>query len=267
MRSRLDLTGRPTLVVGGGGAGIGSAVAAAAAGAGAPVAVITHNADHAEALLRLVRAAGVAVAAAVADVLDEGSLVAAIARLQDELGPIRNLVNVVGGAAGEYHRPSAQPIDSFDRVMERNLRYVPVSCREVGAALLAAGETGSIVNISSGAARGAPLLGAYAAAKAGLEALTRSMALAWGPHGIRVNAVSPGTTRTGDQERGEVAPGIPLRRRGEASEVAAAVLFLLSDLSSYTTGHILPVDGGAALGHPGGEQLSAFAGRDRPAGR
>jgi NAD(P)-dependent dehydrogenase (short-subunit alcohol dehydrogenase family) len=257
-----DLSGRVTLVIGGGGTGIGTAVAVAAADAGAPVGVITHNAAHAHELVRLLESKGVPATAAVADVLQESSLVDGIRQVVAELGLIRNLVNVVGGAAGQYHRPSELPMDAFDLVMNRNLRYVPVACREVASGLLAGGEKGSLVNISSAASRGAPLLGAYSAAKAGLEALTRAMALAWGPAGIRVNAVSPGTTRTGDQDAAEIAPGIPLRRRGEASEVAAAVVFLLSDLSAYTTGHTLTVDGGACLGHPGGEQISGFARRD-----
>ncbi len=178
-------------------------------------------------------------------------------------------MNVVGGNTDDdYHRAAQYDMAAFDRVVARNLRYAVVACREVARPLLDAGLSGSIVNVSSGASRGTPLLGAYAAAKSGLEAFSRTMALEWGPDGIRVNVVSLGsvrTPRTGAADRAEAAAAIPLRRRGDAEEVAAAVLFLLSDLASYTTGHTLVVDGGIGLGHPGGAGVSALV--DRPAVR
>ena len=261
MTIAIDLAGRPCLVVGGAGGRIGSAVAAAAAEAGAAVGVITHNPEHASSAERELRSAGARVAVAVADVEDEAALVEAIARIADELGPIRHLVNVIGGAMGEYHRAIDLELAAVDRVVARNVRYAIVTCREVGSVLLARGETGSIVNVSSPAAAGRPLLGAYSVAKAALDAYTRSIALEWAPRGVRVNVLSCGATRTGDQPRGEDVPSIPLRRRGEPVEVAHAVMFLLSDLASYTTGATLYVDGGAFLGHPGGDELSGLAAR------
>lgn len=257
MTIAVDLAGRTCLVVGGAGGRIGSAVAAAAAAAGAKVGIITHNASHAESAVAALEAAGAAVAAEVADVGDEDGLVAAIDRIGGRLGTVRHLVNVVGGAMGEYHPAAELPLDSVDRVLDRNLRYVVVACREVGARLLAEGETGSIVNVSSPAAIGRPMLASYSVAKAGLDAYTRSIALEWGPSGIRANVLSCGATRLGDEPL-EEAPSVPLRRKGEAAEVAHAALFLLSDLASYTTGSTLHVDGGAFLGHPGGAALSAL---------
>ncbi|HEX5266717.1 MAG TPA: SDR family oxidoreductase, partial [Acidimicrobiales bacterium] len=173
-----------------------------------------------------------------------------------------HLVNVVGGnLADDWFRTAEYDMAGFDRVVARNLRYAVVSCREIARRLIAAGTPGSIVNISSIAARGTPLLAAYGAAKAGLESFSRTMALEWGPQGIRVNLVAPGTIKTpraGQADMDEAARSIPLRRRGEARDIAAAAMFLLSDLASYVTAQTLVVDGGNSLGHPGGDDLPVF---------
>jgi NAD(P)-dependent dehydrogenase (short-subunit alcohol dehydrogenase family) len=261
----LDLAGRACLVVGGAGGGIGTAVVQAAADAGASVGVLTNLSDHADASLDALRALGARCAAAVVDVTDEQALVDAIASLAEELGRFQHAVNVVGGnAADDYQRAAAFDMHAFDRVVARNLRYAVVVCREIAAPLIDAGEPGSIVNVSSGAARGAPLLGAYAAAKAGLEAFTRTAALEWGPAGIRVNAVAPGmvkTPRQGMTDDETTAAKIPLRRRGDARDIADAAMFLLSDRARYITGQTLHVDGGVGLGAPGGEQVSSLSTR------
>jgi 3-oxoacyl-[acyl-carrier protein] reductase len=257
----IDLAGRPCLIVGGAGGGIGGAIALAAAKAGASVGVITHNPEHSRETSERLQALGTRSAAAIADVTDEIALAGAIAQIGEELGTIRHLVNVVGGAFRQYHRAAEFDMEAFDQVVARNLRYVIVACRQVARSMIDAGETGSIVNISSGAARGTPLLGAYGAAKAGLESFSRTMALEWGYRGIRVNVVSAGTIRTArsNSDNPEAAQAIPLRRRGTVDEIAAAAMFLLSDLSSYTTGEVLNVDGGIGLGSPGGEEIPAFA--------
>jgi 3-oxoacyl-[acyl-carrier protein] reductase len=261
MSRAIDFNGRAALVVGGGGGGIGTAVALALADAGADVGVITNVAEHATATEEQVRTRDRRSVGVVADVTDDAALADAIVSVAGQLGPIRHLVNVVGGTlADDWWRTSEYDLGAFDRIVARNLRYAVLSCRDVAHALIEVGLSGSIVNTSSVAARGTPLLGAYGASKAGLESFSRTMALEWGPRGIRVNLVAPGTIKTpraGRDDLSEAAEAIPLRRRGEPADIADAALFLLSDLASYITGHTLVVDGGMSVG-PGGDQLPTF---------
>jgi NAD(P)-dependent dehydrogenase (short-subunit alcohol dehydrogenase family) len=254
----IDLGGRPCLVVGGAGGGIGAATTMLAAEAGSPVGVISHNAKDAAEIEARVASIGGRCVTVIGDVLEEAELVDAIARVQAELGTIRHLVNVIGGA-GEYEVHTDFQMSTLHRLAGRNLYYAVISCREVARGLIAAGETGSMVNISSGASEGSSTLGSYGAAKAGLESFSRTMALEWGYRGIRVNVVRCGVIRVArtPKEAPNVDARIPLRRRGEAPEIAATAIFLLSDLSGYTTGQVLAVDGGMSLGGPGGEDIPA----------
>ena len=129
-----------------------------------------------------------------------------------------------------------------------------MTTQAVARRLVAAGSGGSIVVISSISGTQAMPFGApYAAAKAGILALVRTAALELGPQGVRVNAVAPGTIRTAHSERGtltvdspEEQLAIPLRRRGAPADIAGAVLYLMSDLASFVTGHTLVVDGGSS---------------------
>jgi len=263
MSKVIDFDGRACLVVGGGGGGIGTAMAVVLAEAGAEVGTITNVADHGADTAERVRSLGRRASAVVADVTDEAALVDAVASVATDLGPIRHLVNVVGGALpDDWHRAADYDMAAFDRLVARNLRYAVVSCREVARGLIAASLSGSIVNVSSAAARGTPLLAAYGASKAGLESFSRTMALEWAGHGIRVNLVAPGTVRTpraGQNDLADLAAKtIPLQRRGDPIDIANAALFLLSDLAGYITGQTLAVDGGSTLGGPGGDEVPAF---------
>jgi 3-oxoacyl-[acyl-carrier protein] reductase len=237
-------------------------VAVALAEAGADVGALTFVPEHAADTEDRVKTLGRQVKTAVVDVTDEHALVGAIGEIADALGPIGLLVNVVGGAlVDDWHRLSDYDMDAFDRLIARNLRYAVVSCREVAHALIAAGQPGAIVNISSVAARGAPLLAGYGAAKAALESFGRTMALEWGRHGIRVNAVAPGTVKTPRAGQTDLADeatrSIPLGRRGDPADIANAAVFLLSDLATYITGQTLTVDGGSSVGAPS-DQPPAF---------
>ena len=170
-------------------------------------------------------------------------------------GSIHYLVNVVGGAeVSDWSRAKDYELEMFDRIMTRNLRYALISCQRVASSLISGSTAGSIVNISSIATRAVPLLAGYGAAKAGLEAMSRTMAAESGQYKIRVNAVAPGTVKTpraGQDDMNDAAAKIPLQRRAEPQDIADATLFLLSDKSSYITGQTLTVDGGATLGSAG----------------
>lgn len=260
-QTKLDLTGSKALVVGGGGGGIGTAVVELLATAGADIGVITIDPEHAADSAERVEGIGQNVQIAVADVVDDEGFAGAVDDLISNMGAFDHLVNVVGGAGiSDWSRAKDYQLETFDRILSRNLRYALVSCQRVAAALIETGTAGSIVNISSIATRAVPLLAGYGAAKAGLEAMTRTMAAEWGQYGIRVNAVAPGTVKTpraGKDDLEEVSKGIPLQRRATPEDIAGATLFLLSGIASYITGQTLTVDGGATLGSAG-DGLPAF---------
>jgi NAD(P)-dependent dehydrogenase (short-subunit alcohol dehydrogenase family) len=260
MSLSIDFSGRSAIVVGGSGGGIGSAISLALAEAGAHVGVVTAVAEHAEEVLAQIRQHGVSGAVEIADVTNEDALRTAMRSLADAIGQPQHLVNVVGGApVQDWDRLEDLNMESFRRVVARNLDYALVACQEVAGPLIRSGQGGSIVNISSIAARGAPLLGAYSTGKGGLESLSRTMALEWGPAGIRVNLVAPGTIKTprsGSDDNPKASAGIPLRRRGLPDDIASATMFLLSDMSGYITGQTLVADGGSSIGS-GGQVLPA----------
>jgi 3-oxoacyl-[acyl-carrier protein] reductase len=249
---QIDLSNRTAIVVGGAGGGIGTAVAIRLAAAGADVVALSNVAEQASDTAREVEALGRRALALTVDVTNDDELVGAIGTADDQLGPVRHLVNVVGGALpDDWHRAAEMDMEAFDRVTGRNLRYAMIAMREVGRSLIDAGLSGSMVNISSVAAHAAPLLAPYGASKAALESLTRTLALEWGRSGIRLNAVACGsikTPRAGGADLDDFSSRIAAQRRGTPDDVAAATLFLLSDQADYITGETLRVDGGAGLG-------------------
>ena len=251
----LDLSGGTALVVGGAGGGIGSAVTLALADAGAELHIVTYDSDHAEEVIEEGKGLRGSIQPHIADVTDETTFSAVLNHILGAQEPVNFLVNVVGGVGvKDWSRTKDCEMDTFDRILSRNLRYALVSCREVASSLIEQSSPGAIVNISSIAARAIPLLAGYGAAKAGLESMSRTMAAEWGQHGIRVNAVAAGTVKTPRAGKGdvqEVAQRIPLQRRGEPVDIANAVLFLLSEKASYITGQTLTVDGGSTLGASG----------------
>lgn len=261
MSIEISFTGRTALAVGGGGGGIGSAVCHRLAEAGADIVALSAVEADLEATRADVEALGRRCATAVVDVHDLDALRAAIeARPEIDL-----VVNVVGGVTvPHWHRLHDYPIESFDHLLTTNLRYAFMSCQTVAARLITDGRPGAMVNISSIASKGQPLLAGYGAAKAGLDSLTRSMAMEWGRHGIRVNNVAPGTVNTprsgrpADDPNDPLAKGITLGRRGTPTDIADACVYLLSDLASYVTGQTLDVDGGPSRGALDEHDLPVF---------
>ncbi len=257
----LDFTGTKAVVVGGGGGGIGTAMVEALARRGADIGAITIDADHAADTTARVEALGRSAEVRVADVTEPGALAAALADIGAALGPVDHLVNVIGGAGvDDWWRARDVPLDAFDRIVDRNVRYAMISCQWFANQVIDAERTGTIVNVSSVATRAVPLLAPYGAAKAALEAMGRTMAAEWGPLGIRVNAVAAGTVKTpraGTSDLDEASAGIPTQRRGTPDDIAHAAIFLLSDLAANITGQTLTVDGGGSLGAVG-ETLPVF---------
>lgn len=255
MSIEISFTGRTALVVGGGGGGIGSAVCQRLAEAGADIIALSAVEADLETTAADVTGRGRRCHTGVVDVTDLDALRRTITEGAATLSPIDLVVNVVGGVTVEHwHRLADFPIDSFDHLLTTNLRYALVSCQTVAAALIEAQRAGAMVNISSIASRGQPLLSGYGAAKAGLDSLTRSMAMEWGRHGIRINNVAPGTVntprsgRSSTETKDPLAAAITLGRRGTPTDIADACVFLLSDLAGYITGQTLDVDGGPSRG-------------------
>jgi NAD(P)-dependent dehydrogenase (short-subunit alcohol dehydrogenase family) len=248
---RLSLTGRAVLVSGAGGGGIGTAVCEAIAEAGGDVAGFDLDSAALEASRLRVERLGRRFEAICGDATTpEGARYAADAALRGLRG-LHGLVNVVGGGPLPVWS-SLLDYDAaeFDRSVALNLKSALLVSQAVARVCVASGVRASIVCTASISGLGAsPYHAAYGAAKAALCQLVQTMAVEWGPQGIRVNAIAPGTISTprasipADPERDRAA--IPLGRRGEPAEIAGAALFLLSDLSSYVTGQTLVVDGGA----------------------
>jgi 3-oxoacyl-[acyl-carrier protein] reductase len=253
---RLGLAGRTVIVAGAGGGGIGTAVCRLLAETGVQVAAIDNDRTRLAVAETALRAADDNYAALLADVRDKGEVELAVAAAADRLGPIHGLVHVVGGLRPDQWAPlltTPQPV--FADVQALNLQSALLTSQATAARLIAQGSQGSIVHIASIAGLAAMPFGvAYAAAKAGMMALTRTAAVEWGPHGIRVNAVAPGTIRAAKNKIEETADhaaqdraAIPLGRRGRPEDIAGAALFLLSDLASFVSGQVLAVDGGSSV--------------------
>ncbi|MGW2816337.1 SDR family NAD(P)-dependent oxidoreductase [Streptomyces sp. NPDC001415] len=243
---------RPVTIVTGGSRGIGAATCARLAADGHDLALgYVSNGTAAREVAEAVRAAGARCVTVRVDTSQEADVERLFDTAAAELGPVTGLVNNAG-VTGPLGRLADTPTEVLRQVVDVNLLGCLLCCRRA-ARDMAANGGGAIVNISSVAAT----LGGpgdyvhYAASKAATDALTIGLSKELGQDGIRVNAVAPGIIDTdmhatmGDAERpARMAPTIPLGRPGEASEVAAAVAWLLSPDASYTTGAILKVSGG-----------------------
>ena len=237
--------GKHVALVTGTSRGIGAAIALSLAEAGAAVAVnYRERAEDAEAVVARIEAAGGRAVAVAADVSQAAAVKAMVEQVAASLGPIDILVNNAGVAMVRGVDDLTE--DDFDRTIAVNLKSAFL-CTQAVLPAMRARKWGRIVNISSGAARGAGAIGVhYNASKAGMEGLTRGYAARLVKEGITVNAVAPSLIET-DMMRGrtDLARNIPLGRMGQAAEVAQAVAMVLGN--GYMTGQTIVLNGGMAF--------------------
>jgi NAD(P)-dependent dehydrogenase (short-subunit alcohol dehydrogenase family) len=248
VRDRFDLTGR-VVVVTGGTRGLGLAMARAFAQAGAQLVVVSRKAQACDEVAAELRAEGAKAVACACHVGHWDELDPLVEEVYGEFGRVDVLVNNAG-VSPLYDKLSDVSEELFDKVVAVNLKGPFRLASLIGERMVAAG-SGSIINVSStGAVRPTRDIVPYAAAKAGINAMTVGLAHAFGP-AVRVNAIMPGPflttiSKAWDMDLfAERARTFPARRAGEAEEIVGAALYLASDASSYTTGTILTVDGGA----------------------
>ena len=250
--SLFDLSDHAALVTGAS-SGLGRRFAITLARAGAKVALAARRGEHLADLAREIEAFDGRAFPVILDVTDSTSVSDAIAAAETELGAITILVNNAGIAcAGPLLE---QEEADWDRIVDTNLKGAWRVAREVARHMIRLGHEGSIVNIASilGICA-AGQVAAYGASKAGLIHLTRSMAVEWARHGIRVNAIAPGYFDTElnhaflASDAGQaMKKRIPQRRFGRAEDLDGVLLLLASDASAYMTGSVITVDGGHSV--------------------
>jgi NAD(P)-dependent dehydrogenase (short-subunit alcohol dehydrogenase family) len=263
-----ELLGRVALVTGAGG-DFGRNIALGLARSGAALFVTDLNGAAAEATAKLVRLTGAAVTWFAGDVSKATDVAAIMASFDDAYDRLDILINNAG-INPHQGRPEDFPIDVWNTVLATNLTaYLPFA-QAAARRMIAGGRGGSIVNVSSIASSGGMGRGnlAFGVSKAGVDQLTRELAIEWATSGIRVNAIQPcqftaAGIRAQVQDPSQAAivarmiSGIPMGRMGAPEEVVGPVLFLVSPASSMVTGIVLPVDGGNGALNPGGSVPAA----------
>jgi NAD(P)-dependent dehydrogenase (short-subunit alcohol dehydrogenase family) len=251
----IDLTGQVALVTGAG-AGIGAEIARWLARAGATVAVNDVREGHARDVVASIEAEGGSAAAVAADCRDDSEIERMVGTVVDRLRALDIAVNNIGMMAGRGGGPVVTLDGAYWRdLLDQNLVLTALCARAEAQVMLDQGRGGVILNVSSGeTTRPSPFLGAYAAAKAGINHLTQTMAVELGPSGIRVVAIAPGTTLTetvraafDDARVAAITESNPLRRMAEFDELGRLAVFLASDFARCITGQLILADAGAHL--------------------
>ncbi|HEX2722701.1 MAG TPA: SDR family oxidoreductase [Gemmatimonadaceae bacterium] len=260
------LAGKTALVTGGG-SGINLAIAQRFAEQGACVALVGRTQSKLDSAAEGIEAAGGQAAGFSADVRDYDALGSAINRAREKFGEIDI---VVCGAAGNFPAPAlAMSANGFKAVIDIDLLGTFNTCRAAFEHLRRPGA--SIINISATQAFIPMVMQSHVcAAKAGVDMVTRTLALEWGSMGVRVNSIAPGAVDDTEgmkrlaptpRAREFVTKMIPLGRFGQKSDIADLALFLSSDAASFITGTVMVCDGGQALSSPFSAMLDAVAGK------
>tara|TARA_R110002124_G_scaffold61962_4_gene169553 strand:- start:71730 stop:72512 length:783 start_codon:yes stop_codon:yes gene_type:complete len=249
-----DLTGKIALITGSS-RGIGKAIAEAYARQGAKVIITSRKLDACEAVAAQINeenydAPGEAMAIA-CNVSDMGQLTSLVDRIKEEWGRIDILV--CNAAVNPYHGPMSGIDDgAWEKILQVNVTNVLKLCNMV-LPDMAARRDGAVILISSvGGLKGSINLGAYAVSKAADMQLARNLAVEWGPHNVRANAIAPGLIKTdfaralweNPEARARAEAAYPLGRLGEPEDIAGTAILLASDAGSFITGQTLVVDGG-----------------------
>ena len=268
MDDLLRLDGRIIVVSGAGGGGIGTTVTRMAAQAGATVVAVSRSKENLDEHVAPLAEQGLSVVPVSADASTDEGVAAVMEQVRRTDGALYGLVNIAGGAAPSTWMPATRVTrEDWRTLFAANLETAFFMSQAVARELRGQALKGSIVSLSSiSGMNTAPFHIAYGTAKAAIVAMTRTMAAELALDNIRVNAVAPGVTATAasrtyvdddpDRDRAAIAMG----RRGTPEEQAGAILFLLSDMSSYITGQTLLVDGGLNLKwtHLGADNTSLF---------
>lgn len=251
----LGLAGKAALVTGAG-IGIGREIAAWLVQAGCDVVLVDRDGDSLDDAVTELETHGTFVVASVVDLREAGAADRAVQGAAEALGRLDVAVNNVGSLAGRGTADFVEQDDAYVRdIVEQNLVLTAACCRAEAGAMVERGEGGVILNVSSGeSTRPALGLAAYGAAKAAINHLTATLAVELGPHGIRVNAIAPGTTLTPtvaaaltDEYVDALTESLPLRRMCEPADLARLVVALASDLGRGVTGQLVLADNGAHL--------------------
>ncbi len=251
VRELFDLTGK-TAIVTGGSRGLGKEIAIALGEAGAKLAITARREQWLVDTREELRKAGIQCLSIVADVSEVEGVKRMVAQALEEWGKIDILVNNAGVVWADP--PEEMSLDRWDYVMNINARGTFICCQEVGREMIKR-KQGNIINISSAVGVSAvdPKSGqfiGYQASKAAINIMTKQLAVEWGPHNIRVNALAPSflSTRLTDALIARTGENMirwtPLGRIGRPDEIRGPVLFLASDASSYISGQIICLDGG-----------------------
>ena len=259
--SDLDLTGKVAFITGGGG-GIGRAIALCMADMGADIAIIEAIPERCEQVADMVKARGRRVLAIRGNVMDVEGLRAAIAHTAETFGRLDILVNNAGGVARRDFLDLQEK--NWRRHIDLNLVSVLAATQAAVPVMIEGRRGGAIINVSSiEGSRAAPGYAVYAACKAGVNNLTRTLALEFGDHGIRINTIAPDYTvtpglrgnftgpvdesqwyRPTEAQEDSIRRRTPLGRGGIDEECGRLAVFLASPMASYITGTIIPIDGG-----------------------